>query len=267
MSILTPAIALITDFGQADHYVAAMKAVIYTLSPNTPVIDITHEIEPYNVAQAMFNLEAVYRLFPPETIFVVVVDPGVGTSRKGLLIESPAGTFIGPDNGVFSLILGNESCHCFEIKPDWPAAPTFHGRDIFARVAAMKVTNKKIPTVPTEPTILDLMAQKKDANTLEAKVIHIDRFGNAILNFRKLDWEKRYKSRPFGVRYEGVTFDRWADTFGHLEPGEIGLIWGSSGFLQLSANQQNAANLLLLRQEISMQIRFKLSLLKTYEAH
>ena len=128
-----------TDFGNRDYYVGAMKGVILSINPDARIIDITHDIEPQNITSAAFVLSACYRDFPPATIFVCVVDPGVGSERRAIVVESNDHIFVGPDNGLFSFVL-NPNARVIAIKNDRffrkPVSSTFHGRDIFAPVAA-----------------------------------------------------------------------------------------------------------------------------------
>src|SRR5262245_16300229 len=128
-------IALLTDFGTQDHYVAAMKGAILTIDPQAAIIDITHEIEPQNLTSAAFTLLACFRDFPPGTIFVAVVDPGVGSARRGIAVSSGGYNFVGPDNGIFSFVLGEDAEIVELVNPSYFAnhvSATFHGRDVFA---------------------------------------------------------------------------------------------------------------------------------------
>ena len=143
-------IALLTDFGLKDPYVAEMKAKMLTINPNLNFVDITHEVNFADIRQAGFKLFKSYRYFPDGTIFLVVVDPGVGTSRKPIIVSTKKYYFVGPDNGVFSYIYENEEHTVYEIKVnDKNVSYTFHGRDIFAPTSARPVSYTHL-TLPTK---------------------------------------------------------------------------------------------------------------------
>src|SRR5438067_1397055 len=185
-------ITLITDFGEQDYFVGAMKGVILSINPEAKIVDISHLTPPQDVEAAAFNLLNCYKDFPAGTIHVAVVDPGVGSDRRAIAIECAGQFFVGPDNGLFSWICEREK--------DWtafhltnrrffrkPVSNTFHGRDIFAPVAA-HLSNGTAPSEFGEPlpdiVKLDSLAPKTiNENTIEGQIIHVDRFGNCVTNF------------------------------------------------------------------------------------
>ncbi|MEO0226149.1 MAG: SAM-dependent chlorinase/fluorinase, partial [candidate division WOR-3 bacterium] len=140
-------ITLLTDFGQKDWFVAAMKGEILKINPQVRIIDITHEIQPHNIKSAAFVLWSVYKNFPKQTIHTVVVDPGVGTDRRPIVVKTDDYYFVGPDNGVFSYIFHNEHYYAYQIKIRKRLSKTFHGRDLFAPVAALISKRIKISRI------------------------------------------------------------------------------------------------------------------------
>ena len=221
-----PVITLLTDFGLLDPYAGIMKGVILDICPDAQIVDLTHEVIPYRILQAAFLLEQSWPYFPAGTIHVVVVDPGVGTARKPLLVEAGGHYFIGPDNGVFSML-----------KPAWvqeivvtdpPASQTFHGRDVFAPAAARLALGQAVAR-----PITDYVRLAVDAAT----VLHIDRFGNVITGLKARDFQGV-------VAANGTLVQRRAATYADVPAGELFLIEGSSGHLEIALNQGSAAELL-----------------------
>ncbi|HQU70960.1 MAG: SAM-dependent chlorinase/fluorinase [Calditrichaeota bacterium] len=240
-------IALITDFATVDGYVGAMKGRIKSLAPRVEVIDITHQIEPFNLRQAAFCLQNSYPYFPDKTVFVVVVDPGVGTSRRGMVIKSSQHYFIGPDNGVFSFVFQREGCRSYAISLDAfheEIADTFHGRDVFAPLAAKLACGKDIlPFLePLQDPVSFLNSPRQiDDNQLMLEVLHTDHFGNLILNFSKSDWILRGANEDLTVVAGQHRISGIQKTFGEVAAGETLITWDSTGFLQLAVNMGNAA--------------------------
>ncbi|MGH1363545.1 MAG: SAM hydrolase/SAM-dependent halogenase family protein [Calditrichia bacterium] len=240
-------VALLTDFGTEDGYVGAMKGRLLDLAPHIHVVDISHEIEPYNIRQAAFCLNNSYKHFPEKTIFVVVVDPGVGTPRKGVIVETSQHIFIGPDNGVFSFVCRSEGYRAFEIKMDSlgeDIAPTFHGRDVFSRVAAWlangrRMTNNVNPLSQLS-TFLKPMQQISDRE-YRLEIFHVDHFGNLILNLHQDDCLKLEAIADPGIRYKKLELKGVRQTFGDVDEGAFLLTWDSSGFLQVALNKGRAA--------------------------
>lgn len=209
-------ISLITDFGLKDNFVGVMKAVVLNVNPCAAIVDICHEIKPQNILEAAFLLRASYRYFPSGTVHLVVVDPGVGSKRKKLLIKTKNYFFIGPDNGVLSLALKDElPIKLIEITNDRyflkPVSNTFHGRDIFAPVAAyvskgedIKKFGKAIRSFET----IDLPKFKISGNILIGEIIYIDRFGNLVSNIPKDMLDDFVEDRGFEIRIKDETIDR-----------------------------------------------------------
>lgn len=239
-------IALLTDFGTEDGYVGAMKGRILSIAPEADIIDITNEIEPFNTRKAAFCLTNCYACFPEKTIFVVVVDPGVGTSRKGLVIQTANYYFIGPDNGVFSFIFEREAFNSFEILVDtlpWKVAATFHGRDVFSPLAGMLASGKSIRRflTATEKHISFIKPIKKVENRrFQIPVIHVDHFGNVILNLQRDEYSKM-RTKQFKIMVGDQKFAKIHNTFGEVPQDNFLLMWDSSNYLQIARNGGNAA--------------------------
>jgi hypothetical protein len=233
-------ITLTTDFGTADHFVAAMKGVILSLAPRARIVDITHEIAPYDINEAGFVLAQAWHWFPRGSTHVVVVDPGVGSERRPILLEAGGHYFAGPDNGVFSMIYAAAK-HSVRVISNrklmrTEVSRTFHGRDIFAPAAAHLA--RKIPPASFGKRITDYV---RTPPAPAGTVLKVDRFGNLITNFH-IDHFSGIQTKPFELRIGRQIIRRLALTYSETEIGEVFVIVGSSGYLEIAANQENAAN-------------------------
>jgi S-adenosylmethionine hydrolase len=236
-------IALLTDFGTRDHYVAAMRGTILSIASDAIIVDISHEIPPQDIQKASFVLRSCYRTFPAETIFVAVVDPGVGSDRRPIAVRAEDGTFVAPDNGLLGFLF-SDAFECREItNRDLMAArvsKTFHGRDIFAPVAAHLSRGRSFeevgPTV-TDPVVKD-WARSYSHEEPTGVVVDIDRFGNVVTNLGPDDL-----GEGGGMTLNGRTIvERRQD---YLAPGGVPfIIEGSSGLLEIAVSCGSAAELL-----------------------
>jgi S-adenosyl-L-methionine hydrolase (adenosine-forming) len=247
------AITLLTDFGTADYFVGAMKGVILSINPQAVIVDITHEIPAQDVAAGAWQLLAAYDTFPAGTIHVAVVDPGVGSARRAVVVSAGEHLFVGPDNGIFTHVYDRrpqfEAFHVTETKYfRQPVSNTFHGRDIFAPVAAALSTG--VDPSFLGPPISDPIRLSISA---EPQIIHIDRFGNLITNITR---DKFYQGASLLVNGNAITAFR--NFFGEDvgEPEEPFAIWGSAGFLEIAVNGGSAAEVLGAKRgdEIKTQI-------------
>jgi S-adenosylmethionine hydrolase len=257
-------ITLTTDFGLADGYVAAMKGVVLGINPEATLIDICHSIKPQDIAQAAFVLSTVYEFFPRRTIHLVVVDPGVGTERRAVILRTPAADFIAPDNGVLSYIIQQSLTRPVESNRQqiecgpgleavaitktqfWrsPVSATFHGRDIFAPVAA-HLSLGLPPADFGEPvaslTVLPLLHPHQTPDgTLVGHIRHIDNFGNLITSIRSGDLPQKVQTITIEVGNQLIC--GLSRTYGTGE-GLLAII-GSSGYLEISLKDGNASTLL-----------------------
>ena len=246
-----PIITLTTDFGTGDHFAAVMKGVIFGICPNATLVDISHDIQPFEISEGAFVISQAYRFFPKKTIHVVVVDPGVGTSRRPLLMEAGGQYFIGPDNGVFSMVFTREKHKVREITSELyflkPVSPTFHGRDIFAPAAA-HLANGVTPAQFGKPVIDYLRMSlehppRTGKRTWTGLILKIDRFGNLITNLHSDEFPD-IQLRAFEMQVGVQKISRIARTFADAGLGEVFIIVGSSGYLEVVANQASAARLL-----------------------
>lgn len=266
-----PIVCLLTDFGLRDGYVAAIKGVIYSIAPDVNIIDISHEIDPFSISSGAYVLYSVVPYFPPDTVFVAVVDPGVGTDRRGIIIRSCGRIFIGPDNGLFSWVLTDRMAEVFSIDTDGISSSyvsheissTFHGRDIFAPLAARIAMGADIQSLamPTEvpPIISEWITPGESPISLTGQVIHIDRFGNIVTNITKelfSNWRRRYLEPRAKFVVEVKSFKVLIKkTYGEVPEGELIALWGSSGHLEISVNRGHAANRLSLSYMEQVRIR------------
>lgn len=250
-----PVVTLLTDFGTADYFVAAVKGVILTINPSATIVDITHQIPPQDIESGAFTLMTCYRDFPAGTVHVAVVDPGVGSARRGIVLSTGSQYFVGPDNGLFSYILDCERSHkTFHITEEkyfrQPASTTFHGRDVFAPVAAALSQgvkpNKFGPRITDEVRLRSLSPVKRNAK-LEGRIIHIDRFGNCVTNFTRADLpdaKRLLVKRRVVEAFRQFYGDEERSKNKSKAESELFAIWGSAGFLELSVNRGSAAALL-----------------------
>jgi S-adenosylmethionine hydrolase len=228
-------ITLLTDFGTADYFVGAVKGAILSVNPNVPIIDITHEIPAQDIEAGAFMLLAAYKTFPRGTIHVAVVDPGVGSTRRPIIVATDDQFFVGPDNGIFTYISAHRTFHVTAEKYFRPnPSSTFHGRDIFAPVAAALSTG--VAPEQFGPEINDEIRLPSLETPL--RIIHIDRFGNCVTNI------SREKFSGNSLSINGHTITALRNFYGEAPPGEIFAIWGSAGFLEISVNGGSAAQIL-----------------------
>lgn len=237
-------IALLTDFGTRDYYVGAMKGVMLSINPNASIVDITHEIEPQSITSAAFVLSACYSDFPAGTIFVSVVDPGVGSARRAIAAVSNGYTIIGPDNGIFSLVLGGDA-KIVSVENDRffrkPVSSTFHGRDIFASVAAYLSLGSAIeelgPVVEDVVMLPDIYSHRTSETVIKGRVIHIDHFGNIVTNITA-------EEAGSGIKLEiaGRSITDRREFYAGAEPGRLFYITGSACFIEVSVTGSSAAS-------------------------
>ncbi len=246
-----PIITLTTDFGLMDHYVGTMKGVLLSRCPGARIVDISHQIPPFSTHSGAYAISQAAPFFPAGTVHVVVVDPGVGTSRRALLMEAEKQYFIAPDNGVLSLILlrYGSGAKKWEItnRGLWrdPPSDTFHGRDVFAPVAAALASgNAKPEDVGPEIegiTILrDLEPREVEAGLWRGGVLSVDHFGNVITNFSCRDFPEIPRTQ-FTLKTGGEEITKFRATFGQAESGLCFAYFGSSGYVEIGINRSNAA--------------------------
>ena len=208
-------ITLTTDFGTADGFVGAMKGVMLSLAPDAAVVDITHDVPPHDIRAGAFALETALPHFPPDAIHVVVVDPGVGSERAGLLVETEQGRFVAPDNGVLTSVVPETAARIFTLdRPEFwrpQVSATFHGRDVFAPVAGRLARGARPDALGTPRAAMARLPwprPRRRGHEIEAEVIHVDRFGNLITNLRLADLGpefQRARLRVSDCTIDGIT--------------------------------------------------------------
>ena len=262
---MRPLVAILTDFGTRDPWVGVMKAVMRRICPDVAFVDLSHEIEAQNLRQAAFTLLCAWRWFPRGTVFLVVVDPGVGTERRPLVVSAGGCRFVAPDNGLLSWLLAEaapEQAIAATI-PAWhlpDASHTFHGRDVFAPLAAHLAAGR----APAElgPAAADLRALplprlEVSPGRIQSEILHVDRFGNLVTGIGNCRWldeahihlEPRFNgdgrctlpATALRIEAGACRLHGARRTYGAVAPGEALAYVGSSGFLELAVNQGSAA--------------------------
>jgi S-adenosylmethionine hydrolase len=248
-------VTLITDFGTKGEYSGAMKGAILRVNPCCHIVDITHQVEPQDILQASWILRKSYPYYPPGTIHVVVVDPGVGTGRKAILLEKNGCYFVGPDNGVFTWVFsekGKTSVH--EITKTRfflsPLSDTFHGRDIFAPVAghlSLSLKPKLFGPRIKDWVTIDWPSPRLSGGKLQGQILWPDSFGNLITNVSHEEYGQRLLGRSIVIKGKGWFIDRISRTYGQGRPGQPLALFGSGGFLEIAVSRGNALNALGLK--------------------
>ena len=239
-----PVIAFITDFGTRDHYAGSMKGVVLSICPEATIVDITHGIPPHDVLAGALELVAVYKYFPKGTIFLVVIDPGVGSNRRALVVDTGEFRFVVPDNGFMTLV-------CRESPPTKiievidqrytlsTVSKTFEGRDRFAPVAAWvaqgiqlqdlgkSVKDYKKIEIP-EVTLLE--------KSIKGIVLRVDHFGNLVTNINRSNFEKLASDGPVQVMIDGKFIGPIVNTYSDVNKGQLCALFGSTGHLEVAAN-------------------------------
>jgi S-adenosyl-L-methionine hydrolase (adenosine-forming) len=244
-----PIITLTTDFGSDDSLVGSMKGVILGIQPDAEIIDITHNVMPFDLLDGALAIGTAYKFFPPRTVHVVVVDPGVGTERRPLLVAAGQHYFVAPDNGVLSMVYQREeSLAVRHITAEHyflqPVSNTFHGRDIFSPVAAWLSKNGQSSSFGEEITDFvrfTLPKPKAAGSGMKGIVLRADNFGNLLTNFTEEDLPQVLAGSNFKLRVGNAEISRLAQTFGNGAPNEPILVLGSSGFFEVAVNRGNAA--------------------------
>jgi S-adenosylmethionine hydrolase len=247
-----PIITLTTDFGTSDHLVGALKGVILNINPAARIVDINHNVAPFDILDGALTLANAYSYFPSRTIHVVVVDPGVGTERRPILVSGEKQFFVAPDNGVLSMIYEREPCTVRHITAEHyflnPISPTFHGRDIFAPTAAW--LSKTLQTEAFGEAVTDFVRftmpkAKSNGQAVKGVVLRVDAFGNLMTNLKAEDI-------PIGalgggaikLAVNGKQVLKFAQTFALGNPGEPIAVLGSAGYVEIAVNRGSAARTL-----------------------
>lgn len=244
-------ITLTTDFGLKDHYVSVMKAVILGISPDVRMVDISHDIPAQDIMAGAWVIKNAAFHFPEETVHLVVVDPGVGTSRHPICLKVNGQYFVGPDNGIFSLLVDEFNFEAYRLnnKKFWRSSvsKTFHGRDVFAPVAAhlsAGIHPREMGEPITELVTYHWAVPLADYDGLQGWVVHIDRFGNLITNISQELIKKHIGRRKVKIYVGNTMIKKLVHTFADVEEGDPAAFIGSSGMLEIGINKGNASRLL-----------------------
>ncbi len=248
-----PIITLTTDYGTRDHLVAAVKGVILGILPTATIVDICHHVMPFDILDGALTIGSAYACFPARTVHVVVVDPGVGTERRPILVSAGQQYFVAPDNGVLSMIYQREENvlvrhitaeHHFRN----PVSSTFHGRDVFAPAAAWLAKayqSESFGEPITDYAKFSLPRVRADGATMKGVVLRVDAFGNVLTNFTLEDLPPASDMEGrINLEVGGKPVENMVRTFAQGAPGEPVALIGSSGFLEIAVNRGNAAQLL-----------------------
>jgi S-adenosylmethionine hydrolase len=258
-----PIVTLITDFDTADHFVGTMKGVILNINPDVEIVDICHEVASYDIFEAAFTLAQSYRFFPPETIHLVVVDPGVGTARRPLLACTSAYKFVAPDNGVLSLIYEREeNVEVRHITSDHyflnPVSNTFQGRDVFAPVVGW--LSKRVEVDKFGDLVIDYTKftspkpKRVSDNLIKGVILKVDKFGNVITNLTPEDVPQLFSENPppFKIIINQQEITRLNLAYSMGKPSEIFAIVGSSGYIEICTNRGSAAKTLSVNRGVEV---------------
>ncbi|MFH0824061.1 MAG: SAM-dependent chlorinase/fluorinase [Pseudomonadota bacterium] len=256
---MAPIITITTDFGTRDGYVAQMKGVMLGIRSNATIIDCTHDIEPFSILEAALVINGASHYYPPGTVHVVVVDPDVGSGRRGVAVNSGDQIFVGPDNGVFSLVIRKAPCVMREIaNPDFMLPcphPTFHGRDVFAPAAAALAGGKpfdELGPLVVNPVVLHLPTPTAIADGIKGTVIHVDRFGNVTSNIQGTMMDQD----DLRVIAAQTVIRGMSRFFAEVAEGKPVALVNSFGYLEIAVNRGNAAEVLGLAKGDEILVRW-----------
>ena len=249
-----PLITLTTDFGLSDHFVGTLKGVILNIAPEAEIVDICHSVQAFDVLDGALTIAQSYSYFPSGTVHLVVVDPGVGTARRPILVTSERHHFVAPDNGVLSLVYGREErLHIRHVTAEHyylqPVSNTFHARDIFAPVAAWLA--KGVDSEKFGEEISDFVRfnapkpKSVSGNTLLGVVLKVDRFGNLVTNITPQDAPMLFASEPAPFKIS-VGKHEITEIHSNYSGGALGAVFGilgSTGYLEIASNRGSAAKI------------------------
>ena len=258
-----PIIALLSDFGTRDQYVGTMKAVVLGLCPDASLVDITHEIPPHDVLAGALELGASYSFFPPATVFLVVVDPGVGSKRRPIAAAVQDYTFVAPDNGVLTCVFrASPPRRIVELTEHKYARPTisrtFEGRDRFAPAAAWiahGVPLESLGPTLTNPCMLDIPTAVRREDEIAGEVLRVDHFGNLISNVGRKAFTDLQSGGRVVVRVDSHDIERVVHTYAEVAPGDLCALFGSTDHLEIAVNAGSAAERLGLGRGAKVDIR------------
>ena len=245
-------ITLTTDFGTQDHYVGTMKGVILSVNPDATIVDITHSVQAFDVLDGAITIAQAYRYFPPDTVHMVIVDPGVGTSRRPIVVTAEKHMFLAPDNGVLSMVyeretrlsVRNATAEHYFLQP---VSTTFHGRDVFARIAGYMSKGVEAAKFGDEVTDFVRFATPKpkaiNDRMVRGVALKVDKFGNIITNITPQDVPALFRPEPppFKIMIGTHEITKIKTNYAEGAPGEVFGVLGSMGYLEVAANRGSAS--------------------------
>lgn len=258
----SPIITLTSDLGDADVYVAALKARLLSACPQANLIDITHKVPAFNILEAAFVLKNVYQKFPPGTIHLVAVDPDGGSKQPGIVMKLNDHYFVGPDNGIFSLIKEEDGVECVSIdNPDLlgnGAAKSFMAQNSYVPAAVFLANGGILEKVGDQHDMREYLWGEPtySENALRGIIIHIDHFGNAITNIRKDEFLKIKGDRSFQIFVRNLRLQRIVSTYSDVAKGEALALFGESGHLEIAIREGSSKQLLGLNSHDMLTIEF-----------
>lgn len=258
-----PTIALLSDFGLRDHYAGTMKGVMLGIAPDVTLVDISHDIPPHDVLTAALELSAAFKYFPAGTIFLTVIDPGVGSARRGLAAEAGDYRFVAPDNGVLTAVFQDLAPKkVVELTERRYARPTvsrtFEGRDRFAPAAAWLARGIQLSALGrpvSDYHRLDIPKPAFTEQAVQGQVLRVDRFGNAVTNIDRRTFEKFVEGAGVQIEAGPELIGRLVATYAEIGAGEICALFGSTDHLELAANSASAAERLGLERGAPVVVR------------
>ena len=262
-----PVITLTTDFGLNDYFAGVMKGVILSINPDVNLVDITHCISPFNVREGAFLINNFYSYFPSKTVHLIVVDPGVGSRRRQLIAKTKKYFFVAPDNGILSYIYKKENdIEVYEItNSDYfikPVSQTFHGRDIFAPVAAhisKGVSCNEFGKRIDDFTCVSINEPVIKKNIMIGEIVCIDRFGNLITNISRDNFEASFlqsKGKKFEIKINDIRVRNISDSYASAKDKNLSAIWGSHGYLELFLREANAEEKFKIKAGVKISVAF-----------
>lgn len=250
-------ISFLSDFGTADYFAGAMKGAALSVAPSATIVDLTHDIPPHDIAGGAFTLASAYPVFPAGSVHVCVVDPGVGSDRRPIAVVADGHFFVGPDNGLFSLVFDRDpAARVFHLLNREffrePVSSTFHGRDIFAPVAGALAGGEPIEAFGPAITDWVVLPMSRPLVMVDGGVVgailHVDRFGNCVTNIRREHVDAAGAGDGFILETSQIRVTRTQNSYDELGvTAEPFAIWGSAGFVEISVRQGSAADLLGIR--------------------
>jgi len=249
-------VGFLSDFGLKDNFVGVVKAVILKINPSVKIVDISHEVRPQDILEASFILKSSFKFFPKGTIFLTVVDPGVGSKRKAIIVKTKDFYFVSPDNGLLSLVLKDEPpLKIIEITNDKyflkPVSFTFQARDIFAPVAGYLSKGEPLNNFGISIShykTLDIPSPLIKKNILEGEIIYIDHFGNLVTNIDERAFRFFTKDKKFKIKLKNFFIDKLSLNYAEAENLRPIALIDSFGYLEISLKENNASKVLKLKK-------------------